>query len=40
MIANRYTKGEVVWAKLKGFPWWPAIVTQNSQFSSINLMKI
>ncbi len=19
-------RGEVVWAKLKGFPWWPAIV--------------
>lgn len=21
-----YKKGEVVWAKLKGFPWWPATV--------------
>ena len=22
-------RGEVVWAKLKGFPWWPAIVRKN-----------
>jgi hypothetical protein len=22
-------RGEVVWAKLKGFPWWPAIVRIN-----------
>ncbi len=22
--------GEVVWAKLKGYPWWPAIVKINN----------
>lgn len=21
-----YQKGEVVWAKVKGFPWWPGVV--------------
>jgi hypothetical protein len=21
-----YSKGEVVWAKIKGFPWWPGVV--------------
>jgi len=23
-----YTKGEVVWAKIKGFPWWPGVVAK------------
>jgi len=23
-----FTKGEVVWAKIKGFPWWPAVVAK------------
>ena len=22
-----YEKGEVVWGKIKGYPWWPAIIT-------------
>ncbi len=21
-----FEKGEVVWAKIKGYPWWPAVV--------------
>lgn len=21
-----YAKDEVIWAKIKGFPWWPAMV--------------
>lgn len=25
-----YTKGEVVWAKIKGFPWWPGVVISLS----------
>mmetsp|Transcript_5963 Transcript_5963/g.5255 ORF Transcript_5963/g.5255 Transcript_5963/m.5255 type:complete len:88 (-) Transcript_5963:399-662(-) len=23
-----YSKGEVVWAKIKGYPWWPAVVAK------------
>lgn len=23
---NTYSKGEIVWAKMSGFPWWPAII--------------
>lgn len=23
-----YVKGEVVWAKIKGFPWWPGVVAK------------
>jgi hypothetical protein len=22
----QYSKGELVWAKVRGFPWWPGIV--------------
>jgi hypothetical protein len=24
-----YKKGEVVWAKIKGFPWWPGVVNSS-----------
>ncbi len=27
---HKYTKGEVVWAKVEDFPWWPAVVTASS----------
>ena len=25
-IYNSYTEGSIVWAKLDGYPWWPAMV--------------
>ncbi len=25
-MEKRYRKGEIVWAKVRGFPWWPAMV--------------
>ena len=27
---NKYRKGEVVWAKVRGFPWWPGIIKNIS----------
>jgi hypothetical protein len=27
-----YEKGEVVWAKIKGYPWWPAVVGLNFEY--------
>ena len=26
-----FEKGEVVWAKIKGYPWWPAVVGLNAE---------
>lgn len=23
---NEYNLHEIVWAKIKGYPWWPAVV--------------
>ena len=31
-----YEKGEVVWAKIKGFPWWPAVIGLNYDEKSEN----
>lgn len=25
-IHNKFTEGSIVWAKMQGFPWWPAMV--------------
>jgi hypothetical protein len=25
-MERKFKKGEVVWAKVRGFPWWPGIV--------------
>ncbi len=25
-MEKKFRKGEIVWAKVRGFPWWPAIV--------------
>ena len=25
-MEKKFKKGEVVWAKVRGFPWWPAVV--------------
>jgi hypothetical protein len=24
-----FSKGEIIWAKVKGYAWWPAIVILN-----------
>jgi hypothetical protein len=26
MESRKFKKGEVVWAKVRGFPWWPGVV--------------
>jgi hypothetical protein len=25
---DKFEKDEVVWAKIRGFPWWPGIVSK------------
>lgn len=27
-VEEHYEIGEVVWAKIKGYPWWPCIVVE------------
>lgn len=29
MIFNKYSPGSIVWAKLSGYPWWPAMVEDD-----------
>lgn len=29
MEIEKYEKGELVWAKIKGYPWWPSIVVES-----------
>ena len=26
-MSGPFSKGEIVWAKIRGFPWWPAMVS-------------
>ena len=35
-----YQTGEIVWAKIRGFPWWPAqVFILNLNFLMISLIK-
>ncbi len=29
-MEKKFRKGEIVWAKVRGFPWWPAMVKSQS----------
>ena len=29
-MENKYRKGEVIWAKVRGFPWWPGVIKNIS----------
>ncbi|XP_057664052.1 zinc finger CW-type PWWP domain protein 1-like [Diorhabda carinulata] len=29
MIFNKYNAGSIVWAKIEGYPWWPAMVEDD-----------
>ena len=33
-----FRKGEVIWAKIRGFPWWPGIIQTNcsKQLNSVD----
>ena len=28
-MEEKYSEGNVVWVKLKGYPWWPGVVSIN-----------
>lgn len=29
----KFSKHEVVWAKITGYPWWPALITSMHNFN-------
>ena len=34
-----FTKGEVVWAKIRGYPWWPGIVKKNEEIFFFQILE-
>lgn len=32
---KKFNKGEVVWAKVKGFPWWPGVVASVTRAGDV-----
>jgi hypothetical protein len=30
-MEKKFEEGEIVWVKLKGYPWWPAVIVQSPQ---------
>lgn len=30
---NAYTAGSVVWGKVSGYPWWPAMIDDDPEIS-------
>ena len=26
-LSERFKPGDIVWTKMKGYPWWPAVVS-------------
>lgn len=37
--ASRYSVGDIVWAKLSGYPWWPGIVNNSMNTTAISHAK-
>ena len=35
-MQHKFKKGEVVWAKIQGFPWWPGMVIIQINTDSLN----
>jgi len=36
--ADLYEPGDIVWCKLGGFPWWPALIVCFNMFENNNLI--
>ncbi len=36
--ADLYEPGDIVWCKLGGFPWWPALIVCFNMFKNHNLI--
>ena len=38
MREDEFNLNEVVWAKLSGYPWWPAIILSNPDVSKYEVL--
>ena len=34
-MEEKYSEGNIVWIKLKGYPWWPGIVSMNNKNNTV-----
>lgn len=39
LIRNKYHAGSIVFAKIKGLPWWPAMVQDNPESLTYFILK-
>lgn len=39
MIRNKYHAGSIVYAKVKGYPWWPGMVQDNPEYLTYFILK-
>jgi hypothetical protein len=35
-MEKKYQKGEVVWAKVRGFPWWPGVIQNILRITKVD----
>ena len=35
-MESKYHIGDIVWAKIKGYPWWPGIVSEQNIYIIYN----
>lgn len=39
-MRSKFKEGDIVWGKVKGYPWWPGIVNFTSFRYQISLLRV